>query len=145
MEKVGELPDVSIAIIMNNDQNKILLGYRLVDNVWGPPGGKIDPKDAEHSEGDKLVTAVIAMGREVLEETGVEVVDYDDIAVLKMRTNRRNPWRCHCYRVYKWDGEIQNKEPDKCKEWLWVDEATFKTLPTTYSVQRLYHEKKLYY
>lgn len=64
------LPGVTAVVI--NDRDEVLLQLRRDTETWAPPSGGLEP-------GENLAQCVI---REVLEETGIEVIPESVIAVL---------------------------------------------------------------
>ena len=96
----------------------ILVGRRL--GGWGsgllcPPGGHVE-------RGESFSAAAI---REALEEVGVEI-DAKDLKPFHImsRNNSEGHERIDvCFSVDVWRGEFVNREPLKCSELVWLDEA----------------------
>lgn len=108
-------PRVGVAVILRNEKNEILLGYRKNINLgyhtWGLPGGKLD-------FGEELKDCA---KRELKEETNLDVnisdLKLDDVtnAVFDDETH----YITVIYETCIFTNDLQVVEPDKCEEWKW--------------------------
>ena len=83
-------------------KNGLILAVSRKNNPddFGLPGGKVDPGETPEQ----------ALCREILEETGLEVVAYEGIFEDKDRVEGGEPRPCKAYRVLAWKGELKTKE-----------------------------------
>lgn len=100
-------------------QNGLILAVSRKNNPndFGLPGGKVDPGE----------TSDQALIREILEETGLEVVAYEGIFEDKDRVEDGELRPCKTYRVLAWKGELKTKEKGVVK---WVRPSVI-THPST--------------
>lgn len=103
----GRVRDWEVAggIVLRGEQLLLVRNRRRNDSVeWSTPGGVVDPGE----------TLLEALGREVLEETGIQVdhwdgplyeitVDFTDLGWLL---------RVEAHRAVEWNGEIVLEDPD---------------------------------
>lgn len=91
--------------------NKILLGKRLSKTgfgTWGLPGGHLEP-------GENLIEAA---KREVLEETGINVIELEFLQLLNDPRQDEHYIQIN-FLAKKWQGEPEVMEPEKCERWEW--------------------------
>ena len=93
----------------------VLLGRRIgtgfADGMYAVPAG--------HLEDGEAVTAGLV--RETAEEIGV-VVTTADLRFVHAMHHRTNEGRVALFfETWKWTGEVQNNEPNKCSGWRWFD------------------------
>ncbi|OGY41553.1 MAG: hypothetical protein A2Y82_05045 [Candidatus Buchananbacteria bacterium RBG_13_36_9] len=110
-------PKVGIGVMIQNEQGQVLLGLRQGSHgagEWNFPGGHL-----EFGE-----TVFETAKRETLEETGLEVDEFELISVAdKMRyieSDGKHYLNVGVKAIYK-GGESQLLEPEKCMEWRWFD------------------------
>ncbi len=112
------------ALIVNQDPStnkKQVLLVRLAykDHRWRHwcfPGGYVDV-------GEEITTALC---REVFEETGVELLSYEQVAVSPL-LQLKQPNISFIYRCDAWKG-IATARSQELVEVAWVDEVEFRTL-----------------
>ncbi|MBR0426895.1 MAG: NUDIX domain-containing protein [Clostridia bacterium] len=81
-----------------------------LDNQYDLPGGHLEP-------GEDLFDAMI---REAKEELGIEL-EREDMQMVHIYHHFEKDKLKFVFRVKKFKNEIQNLEPEKCKELKWVD------------------------
>lgn len=117
-----DIPELKtgIAVIILSE-GKTLIGKRKGKHgagIWAFPGGHIEPTDKNIEECAK---------REVLEETGlkIECINFDGFGPDLFTTFDiigNNTKYITLYVIAKLiGGNLENKEPDKCEEWKWVN------------------------
>lgn len=123
MERFKLIP--SVYLILEND-NKILLSRRFQtgfeDGKYGMVSGHAEEKETMRE----------ALSREVLEEIGINIDPSSLEHVLTMHRNCGDHERMDLFfRVDKWMGEINNKEPNKCSalSWFPLNEFREDTIP----------------
>lgn len=119
MEQVVRTGVATIVGRKKEGKIEVLVGLRgeeceSAPDFWAWPGGRMDPWE----------TPIEGAKRELEEETGLKVVD-DGISFITY-SNEPFPeinkhYVCLVFLVWKIDGTPERKEPDKCKEWKWVD------------------------
>ena len=103
----GRVRDWAVAggVVLRGEQLLLVRNRRRNDSVeWSTPGGVVDPGE----------TMLEALGREVLEETGIQVLLWDgplyeitvDFTDLVWRL------RVEAHRAVEWNGEIVLEDPD---------------------------------
>ncbi|ARZ00462.1 nucleotide triphosphate diphosphatase NUDT15 [Yersinia ruckeri] len=109
---------VGVGVIMVNAQGLILLGKRCGKHApyWSIPGGHLEA-------GESFEQCAV---REVAEETGLLIQQPQVIAL----TNNIATWQAEgkhtvsvCLLAKYSGGEVENKEPEKCEQWIWCDPA----------------------
>ena len=106
---------VAVHFVIYRDQ-KILLGLRQntgwSDGLWHLIGGHVE-------EGEMITDAVI---REAREELGIEV-NRKSLRLVHVRSILRpSHSRLHMFfHIEEWQGQIENKEPDKNPKLNWFD------------------------
>jgi 8-oxo-dGTP diphosphatase len=111
-------PNVGIGIfIFEYTKEKILIGKRKVENLFGLPGGALE-------RGETFQTCAC---REIAEETGVIVKDESRIKFNKVFNSLVPEINYHWVNIYMLldlnsteEQEVKNLEEDKCETWLWV-------------------------
>lgn len=74
---------------------------------------------AGHMDGNETIKQ--AMIREAREEAGI-VIDEKDIEIATFLHRKTDPERLDFFlKCEKWNGNIENKEPNKCSELSWYD------------------------
>lgn len=122
MSERFKLP-IGIFIILKKD-DMVLLQLRqncsFADH-WGFVGGHLDGHE-------KITTAAI---RETKEEIGVDIHPDDLILKTICHSNKGAEYLQFYFECHKWSGEIENKEPEKCKclEWHKWDNLPEHTCP----------------
>lgn len=107
---------ISVQLLVEKD-NKILLlkrqntGYE--DGKYSLPGGHIEPNE-------EVRKAVI---REAKEEIGIDI-NMEDVKfykVLNRKISNNGEYVDFIFKTNTWEGNIINKEEDKCEEIIWAD------------------------
>lgn len=110
---------VGVGVIIKRG-NQVLLGERIGAhgaNTWATPGG--------HLEFGESIESCAA--REVLEETGLTVVDVKQVGFTNDIFEREDKHYITIFVEARCDeGEAQILEPHKCKQWQWF---TWDNLP----------------
>ncbi len=105
---------IAIDIILERS-GKILLGKRLNAigaGLYGVPGG--------HLELGESIQA--GMERELKEETGIVPKKLDLISIIDQpETFDRSHYIHFLFHCTEFNGEPENKEPDRCEGWEWFD------------------------
>jgi len=118
------LEHIGVAIIIVDPQtNKILLGERMnayKAGYFGLPGGRIEMHE----------TAQEAIVREVLEETGLTIINTEYVGVVRELQETYN-FIHFGMTTTSFSGTLGNPEPHKCKGWEWynLDNIPEKILP----------------
>lgn len=105
----------AVYLIIKNKENKILLQRRQGTNLWpgylALPAGHID-------EGENTYQALI---REAKEELGIKISKEDiiDTFVVNRCNKTLSPYYDIYFEINNYEGIIEIKEPDKCKELVW--------------------------
>jgi 8-oxo-dGTP diphosphatase len=113
---MDNLPRVGVAVVLRNQNNEILLGYRksnLGFQTWGLPGGKLDLGE----------DTKVAAKRELKEETSVDV-EISDLMLYGITSaifNESLHYITIMYEVKNWSGTVNIEEPNKCGGWVWFD------------------------
>lgn len=110
--------------ILKRGENEILLAMKKRGfgvNKWNGVGGKFD------SEKDKNIFD--AAKRETKEEIGVELVDAEEVGVLRFRFPYKNEWDqdVHLYLASKWNGEPEESEEMK-PHWFNVKDIPYQSM-----------------
>ncbi len=103
--------NIGCAVIVNNDQGKILLGKRknaYKSGLYGLPGGRIEGKEK----------ALMAAKRELWEETRLKAQSLKYVGVVKEWQDGYT-FIHFIYLCTQWEGEIKLTEPEKCQSWTW--------------------------
>ena len=105
---------IGTAVVILDKQNRVLLGKRLNKKAgygkYAVPGGKVE--DTEN-----VWEAII---RETFEETGLQL---DEFSIEELPSTHAvgdqmiTKWFL-CTTFY---GVLENREPEKCEDWLWFD------------------------
>lgn len=127
---------IGIIILILNNKNQILLGERK--NSWysgyfGLPGGRLESTE----------TILNGASREVLEETGLTLTQFDYIGVVR-------EWQeSHNFITFGFSTKIKtekpkNTEPTKCKSWEWfsIDHLPEKLLKGHKVIIDMYFQPK---
>ncbi len=122
-------------LVLIKDQKILLLkrqntGYE--DGKYSLIAGHVDP-------GENFTQALI---REAYEEAGIKILLQDLKAVHVMHRKSGKEERVDVFfSVFKWQGEIKNKEPHKCSElsWFELDQIPHNTIG--YIKQLIQHTK----
>lgn len=110
---------VGVSVLLVDDvTHSVLLGERLGQSAAGmfsTPGGRLE-KD------ESIFDCAV---RECAEEVGI-ALDRRALCVLGGMEHFRFGMHYIMFyvRASHWSGEITNKEPDKCKEWVWFTRGT---------------------
>ncbi len=118
-------PKVGIGIfVFNQEGDKILIGKRLKENMYGLPGGKLEFKE----------TFEECAARELYEETNLDINKnrFNLVCTFNALNRERNyHWVEIKFAVQINKAEekcVVNTEPDKCEEWVWMSFEEFNNL-----------------
>lgn len=107
--------------IVTNNQNKILLIKKKINNYWERPGGKVEI-------GESLEKSII---REIKEETGIKAKIIDFVMFDETFFGPdKNHWIAFCYHLKPVSGKVKNMEPEKHEDIKWF---SFSDLPKNLS------------
>lgn len=119
-------------LILRRD-GRILLGQRIntgfADGSYSLPAGHLE-------RGESATDGVV---REALEEIGVRVGPIDLRLVHTMHHHTDSGRLALFFETHVWDGEIANREPDKCSGWNWYDEDRLPEPMVPYIAEALQH------
>ncbi len=111
-------PKIGLAIfVLDSTNNKILIGKRMKEKLFGLPGGKLE-------YGESFEECAY---RELLEETNLDIpenrfkyscsfncikkeIDYHWVEIIMI-----------CQLTKEEEKNLRNNEPDKCENWNWVN------------------------
>ena len=111
-------PKIGLAIfVLDSTNNKILIGKRMKEKLFGLPGGKLEYGESFEE----------CANRELLEETNLNIpenrfnyscsfncikkeLDYHWVEILMI-----------CQITKEEEMHLKNNEPDKCEDWIWVN------------------------
>ena len=99
---------------------------------------------AGHADGDE--TLLSAAVREASEESGVEI-DQNDLQLVHVMHRKKDDERIDFFfEVKKWNGEIMNKEPEKCDDLSWfpINQLPDNTIPYISQAIDCYKNKIIY-
>lgn len=109
-------PSVGIGIILVNDNQQVLIGKRKGSHApyYSIPGGHLEMGESFEQ------TAI----REIAEETGLTIHNPQVICVTNnLRTFEQEG--IHSVSIIllakQFEGVLENKEPEKCESWQWVN------------------------
>ena len=116
--------------------DEILLGQRIntgfADGAHHLPSGHLDPNES----------ATTGLIREAEEEIGVRI-DLRDVRFVHAMHHRTNDARtAFFYEVTRWDGAVENREPDKCAGWDWFPMDALPEQMIPYAAEALAHYAK---
>lgn len=100
-------------IVVDPQSHKILLGERMnayKSGYFGLPGGRSELRESVE----------LGAVREVVEETGLRVSTIEYVGVVREFQETYNFVHFGMAAV-TFEGILENKEPHKCKEWVWFD------------------------
>lgn len=107
----------SVTGLFIKDGQVLAVSRKNNPNDFGLPGGKLDPGE----------TAKEAIIREILEETGLMVINCEPIFEDKDRVEGGEPRPCLAFLIRSWRGKIKSKETGVVK---WADPSVI-TDPST--------------
>lgn len=113
----GTVPNVVGAhLYLEDDEGRVLLGLRHPDSAYA---GSTWHFPAGHCEQESAVSCLV---REAREETGlvVEPADVEFVHLVHIvHTSGSRPRMQLVFRVRRWQGTPEVREPDKCLAWQW--------------------------
>jgi 8-oxo-dGTP diphosphatase len=108
-------PRVGVAVIIKDDDGKILIGHRVSKHgydTWSIPGGHLE----------KFETPEECVIRETEEETGIIITSLkQDIFVNNFFRDTNKHYVTLYFIAKKWSGVPETKEFDKIGEWRFCD------------------------
>ncbi|MEU0649191.1 NUDIX hydrolase [Streptomyces umbrinus] len=127
------LSSIDLHLVLRDDQGRVLLGERTntgyMDGAFHFIAGHLE-------EGEPASRGVI---REALEEAGIIPEDLKLVHVMHHYTDSGR--MALFYQATRWNGEITNREPDKCAGWQWfAPDALPQLIP--YAADALDHISK---
>lgn len=134
-------PSVGVGVVIINQHHQVLIGKRKNSHApyYSIPGGHMEA-------GESFEQAAM---REIAEETGLELIDPQVIAVTNnLKTFKQEGH--HSISVIltcnQFNGEPQLLEPHKCESWQWVDPHNLPTphFDASESAIKCYLEKCCY-
>jgi 8-oxo-dGTP pyrophosphatase MutT (NUDIX family) len=109
------------AIIKDKNEN-ILMQDHVKFGFWTLPVGKVKP-------GQNILEG---LKDEIYEECGIKIKDVKELAVREytyLRKGKNVKVNSHLFEILSYVGNIQNKEPYKQRQQLFMDLKTIKKLP----------------
>ena len=103
--------NIGVCIIIQDDKGQVLLGKRKASyqsGSYGLPGGRIN-------YAEPLAQAVL---RELQEETNLIGYEVNYLGVIR-ETQEKQEFIHFVFNCPDYDGQPENKEPDKCEGWDW--------------------------
>jgi 8-oxo-dGTP diphosphatase len=137
-----KFPKVGVGVMIQNEQGEVLLGLRQGSHgagEWCFPGGHLEWGE----------TIFDTARREVLEETGLEIMDFELISVADevryLETDNKHYLNIGVKGRYQ-GGEPMVMEPNKCVEWRWfsLDSLPAYLFEGTELTLKNYLDKKIY-
>lgn len=116
MPERKELPKVGVGVIIVNERGEILVGRRKKGpaQFYSIPGGHLELGE----------TFEAAAKREIKEETNLDI-ENPQVVVLTNNLATYQKEGVHYISVIllakDFSGSLENREPNKCEAWLWVD------------------------
>jgi len=105
---------IGVAVVVFRD-NQILLGERIGAhgaNTWATPGGHLEVGESIEE----------CAKREGLEETGLNLNSFEKIGFTNDIFEAENKHYVTLFVIaHDSNGEVEVKEPNKCKQWKWFD------------------------
>jgi len=105
---------IGVAVVIFRD-NQILLGERIGAhgaNTWATPGGHLEVGESIEE----------CAKREGLEETGLNLNSFEKIGFTNDIFEAENKHYVTLFVIaHDSNGEVEVKEPNKCKQWKWFD------------------------
>lgn len=105
--------NIGTCVVLINDIGSILLGKRknaYKAGMYGLPGGRIEYGEA----------MAVALAREVFEETGIIVENFDYVGVVR-ETQEEYEFVHFVFSAQVGSMMAELKEPEKCEGWEWID------------------------
>jgi 8-oxo-dGTP pyrophosphatase MutT (NUDIX family) len=114
----GGIP-MGVYLVLHDQRGRILVGLRssivkTCPDMWAVPCGLRETGES----------AQAAMIREAAEELGIAIAAEDlDFVHLADVANSYGPTTSVYFAAGRWSGPVGNREPDKCRELMWIDPA----------------------
>jgi 8-oxo-dGTP diphosphatase len=130
---------LSVYVLLRRDNQILLLRRKntgFEDGNYGLVAGHVDGNEASS----------VAMQREALEEAGI-IISSDNLRFVHFMHRSGADERADVFfEAWDWDGEVLNKEPDKCDDLSWfdIDDLPANTIPYIRRVIELYTAKVIY-
>jgi ADP-ribose pyrophosphatase YjhB (NUDIX family) len=126
---------IDVHLILRRGE-QILLGQRqntgFADGSWHLPSGHTE-------DGESATTALV---REASEQIGVGL-DPAEVRFVHLMHHRTDSGRLALFfEATRWDGEPDNREPDKCARWDWFTLTDLPADMIPYTAQALTHYTK---
>lgn len=110
---------VAVFVLVRNDSGQLLFQRRL---NTGHRDGQLGLPAGHKEKGESVTQAAI---REAAEEIGITIAPQDLTLQLIMHRKGEDTYEMmdFYFSVENWSGTIQNCEPEKCSELVWIDTA----------------------
>lgn len=116
---------VHVGAMIRDKDGKVLVEDHIKKDGLVFPGGKVQSGEDPGS----------TLFRELKEELGIKCIqatkicEFEGTGTYPADSDNVITWKSIIYDVSSYDGQITNKEPDKCRELYWFNEATLVKQP----------------
>lgn len=125
-------PEISIGVhLFLWQKGRVLMGMRrnvrFGSGDYCVPSGKLERNE----------TVVEGLLREAQEECGITLAPDDIELAHTMHFRGTSDWLFLFFTGARWSGEIENREPDKCAGWEWIDPRALPENTVSYARRAL--------